>query len=399
VTQEIFDALQATLESRGASAFFDQLAEELTARKEHAQLFEILLMKKRHEIGLPIEGTDAVGELPEDVQREVEDYYVHACRRVGGLFLDGRDIPGAWPYFRSIDEPARVAEALEAWQAPTPPPAGETEEGARAKLDAILEIAIKEGVHPRRGFELLLSQHDVCRAITAFEHQLPATGKHKEECGALLVKRLYQDLVESVSKDVAAAGDLRALMAGHPEIFSKGECHVDASHLRSVVRIAGCIRDRGVLELAVQLAEYGRRLPRALQGPESPPFDDFFADWRIFFLALLGTGADGAVRYFRQKADRAYMDGQGKHLPGEALTALLEGLGRHAEALEAHLKYLSSCRETSPMAPPLIALCEKARDFSSLLRKAREKGDFLQFALAAVKGAGAAAEGSQREQR
>src|SRR2546426_1202773 len=206
MNEPTFDALEGAVQSEGIPALFDQLANILRAEKKYPQLFEALLMKKRHELGLPLQGGDTLRDLPEEKQIEVENYYVDVCRTVGGLFLDGGDIVASWPYFRAIDEPKLVAEAIEKWQPPTATAGSgpESYEAAGSITDAIVDIALNQGANPRRGYELVLSQYGVCRAITVFEHQMPFSGEVKEGCGVLLVSRLYHDLLESVKADVAA---------------------------------------------------------------------------------------------------------------------------------------------------------------------------------------------------
>ena len=65
MSDDSFSALEATVSDKGLEAAFDQLAERLTAEKKYPQLFEALLMKKRHKLGLPVEGTDSIGDETE----------------------------------------------------------------------------------------------------------------------------------------------------------------------------------------------------------------------------------------------------------------------------------------------------------------------------------------------
>jgi tetratricopeptide (TPR) repeat protein len=405
-----FDALEATVQRAGIPALFDQLAEVLRAEKKYPQLFEALLMKKRHELGLPLQGGDTLRDLPEDKQVEVENYYVEVCRTVGGLFLESGDIVAAWPYFRAIDEPKLVAEAIERWQPSSVAATGgpESYDAGGSLTDAIVDIALNQGAHARRGYELVLSQYGVCRAITVFEHQMPFTGEVKEECGVLLVNRLYHDLLESVRADVmsreSASGegvpgegasgtagvgdDLRKLIESRPWLFSSHGYHVDVSHLQSVVRISLGLRSREALEKALQMTEYGRRLARDFQSPDRPPFTDFYNDYRIFLQALLGTGIDGAVRYYAQQAERASPDEEGRHFPGEVLVYLLYRVGRYRDAIDAYLKHLKSTRAPLSIAPSLLELCERAGDYTKALETARDKGDLLQFAAGLVRKTG-----------
>ena len=67
--------------------------------------------------------------------------------------------------------------------------------------EAVIEIALQERVHPRKGFELILANYGICRAITFFE-QYPDR-KTREDCIRLLVRTLHHDLVESLKRVIA----------------------------------------------------------------------------------------------------------------------------------------------------------------------------------------------------
>ena len=399
MSDDSFSSLEETLGESGLEAGFDKLAALLRAEKKYPQLFEALLMKKRHEFGLPLEGTDSINDLPEEVQVDVENYYIEVCRIVGGLFLDDGNIPGAWPYFRAIEEPDKVARALDEWQ----PEEDSDDDEQLSLLDEIVDIALNQGANPRRGYDLVLSQYGVCRSITIFEHQFPYKGKVKSECGRMLVNRLYNDLVENVRADVEAHleqndpearsrippdADLRTLIQDRDWLFEGMGYHVDVSHLMAVVRVAGTLEDQESIDKGVQMAEYGRRLGRDFQHPDSPPFEDFYNDYRIFLRALKGEGVDGAVRYFTQAAERHSVDEEGRHFPGEVLVYLLHRAGRTEEAIDAHLKYMKQMGSNTTIAPSLAELCEATGDYSKMLEVAREEDNLLQFMTGLVKGRG-----------
>jgi hypothetical protein len=392
VSDNPFAVLEEAVAAGGPEAAFDKLAEVLQAGKKYPQLFEALLMKKRHALGLPILGTDSLLDLPEHLQAEVEDYYVEACRRVGGLYLEDGDIAGAWPYFRAIDEAKKVAAALDRW---VPPAVESGDEKASAQLEAIVDIALHQAAHPRRGFELVLAQYGVCRAITTYEHQFPVGGAAKEECGVLLVKRLHADLLASLKHDIAqregsapGEADIRKLIEERAWLFQGFGYHVDVSHLQSVIRIAAGLKDREALAFALELTEYGRRLPRDFQHPDRPPFTDFYSDYRIFFQALLGTGVDGAVRYFTMKVESQGQDEEARRFPAEVLVYLLYRVGRYREAIEAHRKYLKNAQGPASIAPSLLELCDRAGDHSQLLAASRERDDLLHYMAGLVRHAG-----------
>jgi tetratricopeptide (TPR) repeat protein len=157
------------------------------------------------------------------------------------------------------------------------------------------------------------------------------------------------------------------------------------SHLQSVIRIASGLKGQEELTLALEMAEYGRKLPRDFQNADRPPFEDFYNDYRIFLQALAGIGVDGAVRYFGAKAERAGPDEDGKHFPAEILVYLLYRVGRYREAIEAHRKFLRNSPRPLAAAPSLFDLCELQGDFTPLLEAARERGDLVEFTAGLVK--------------
>jgi hypothetical protein len=388
--QSAYQKLKEAADSEGVQSAFDELAAIFESEKKYPQLFDALLMKKRNSLGLPLEGAENLRDLPETTQAELEEYYVTICRRVGGLFLADGNVQAAWPYFRAIDEPQKVAKTIEKWN----PPEGDDDDGE--ETDVVIDIALGQGAHPTRGFELVLSQYGVCRAVTTFEHQFPHGPEVKQKCARLLVDRIYADLLENLLYDVktqkgkeAEQADIRSLVSAHPELFEGHGYHIDISHLQSVVRFSSILEKREGLDKALQLCEYGRKIPRDFQSPDPPPFDDFYNDYRIFFQALLGTGVDGAVRYFTQKADQAEVDEDGKHFPAEVLIHLLYRVGRYEDALDQHEKYLKDYRGALSVAPSLLELSDRMGSYERLLGIAEAREDLLQYAAALAKQAAA----------
>ena len=51
--------------------------------------------------------------MPKETEKAYQEATVDAAREVGSLFLEDGQIPAAWPYFRAIGEPAKVAEAID----------------------------------------------------------------------------------------------------------------------------------------------------------------------------------------------------------------------------------------------------------------------------------------------
>jgi len=396
MSDDPFSALETVIEGEGTEAALDKLAALLTEQKKYPQLFEALLMKKRYALGLPLQGTESISDLPPELQSEVEDYYIEVCRKIGDLFLKDGNISSAWPYFRAIDEPQGVKVALDAWKVE---PESDDEDQLN-QLDEIVDISLNQGANPVRGYDLVLENYGVCRAITIYEHQFPYKGEVLEQCGVMLTNRLYADLVENVRSDVRSRdegegdsetidkADLRGLIEGRDWLFEGFGYHVDISHLQSVIRTASRLTESDALEKAVQMAEYGRNLGRDFQHPDPPPFEDFYNDHRIYLRALKGEGVDGAIRYFTQAAERYNPDEEGQHYPGEVLVYLLHRTQRHSEAIDAYLKWLKDLSSQLSLAPDLRTLCEIAGDYTKLLETARDKDDLLQFATGLVGGQG-----------
>ena len=107
-------------------------------------------MQVRHRLGLPLIETEKVLDLDDERRQTYETAFRDAARETGDMFLAKGDIVNAWPYFKAIGEHAPVAAAIEH--------ATGTE-----NLDRLIEIAFREGVNPRKGFELLLEHHGIVR--------------------------------------------------------------------------------------------------------------------------------------------------------------------------------------------------------------------------------------------
>lgn len=375
MSDNAFDLVEQALQSGGSQAGFDFLARRFREEKNYPMLFEARLMKKRHELGLPLLQSGPLEDLPHDKEHEYEAAFIEAAHEVGDLFLADGDIQRAWPYFRAIGETAPVAEAIERVQ---------PQEG----MDPIIEIAFYERVHPRKGFELILANYGTCRAISSFE-QYPVR-KGREECIRLLVRTLHAELAESLKRAIAEhegqapdAQSIRALIAGRDWLFEGNSYHLDSSHLAAVLRFSLDLNDRETLALALELAEYGTRLSPLFQYRGDPPFQNVYEDHAIYLRALLGEGADAAVAHFRRKVADADPN-QASTAPAQMLVLLLARLKRYSEAIEVSLEHLSQVEPNQLVCPSVLQLCQMAGDHERLRMLARERGDLLGFAAAAL---------------
>src|SRR5215510_14211561 len=104
MTDNAFDLIDQALRSGGPEAGFDLLAHKVLEEKNYPLLFEARLLKKRHELGLPLIQVDDSAPMPPDTRREYDKAFIDAAREVGGLFLADGNIQRAWPYFRAIGD-------------------------------------------------------------------------------------------------------------------------------------------------------------------------------------------------------------------------------------------------------------------------------------------------------
>ncbi len=366
---DLFPPLEGLLEHEDPTAGFDFLIDRLLSTGEYGLVFEARLMKQRFRLGLPLVQTNSIDS--DDYQQAM----LEAARETGSLFLASGNIERAWPYFRAINEPARVADAI----------AGISPDTAS---DALIAIAFQEGVHPLKGLEFILARHGICRGITSFSMQPVA--KDRELCIALLAQNLHAEIVSRVGRAIedregspAASSSLVELMNGRDWLFGEWDYYVDTSHLVSVVPYCVDVADRAVLELFHELCEYGRHLSPQFQPREAPPFEDLFGAYGHYIQALLGNDAERHVDYFRQQVAGCDPETAGD-APARILVRLLVALNRPAEALPV---LLESVLENVPYGAPVpsaLQLCYQANDFARMEALARERGDVLSYFAAGI---------------
>jgi len=375
MSDNTFELVEEALRTGGSQAGFDFLARRFREEKNYPLLFEARLMNNRHKLGLPLIYSEPAGDLSDDVRSVYEQGFTEAAREAGGLFLADGDIPRAWSYFRAVGESAPVAAAIEKLEAT---------EG----MEAIIEIAFHERVNPRKGFELILSNYGVCRAITTFQQYPSREGR--QECLRVLVERLYGELVESLRHSITrregSTPETRAvagLIAGRDWLFEDNCYYVDTTHVVSVLQFSLESTDRETLGRAWELAEYGQRLAPMFHYRGEPPFQNIFADHAAYLRVLLGEDVEASLAHFRQKLAESDPNQAGE-APAQVLVGLLARLGRHEEAIEVSLAHLRDLNPSQLACPSAVQLCQQAGHFTRLKELAREQGDLLSFAAAAL---------------
>lgn len=375
-----FDTLDAALRDGGPEAALDRLLAHLEEHGPPRALLDAMLLKARHDLGLPPILDGGLSELPEPQRNRYEDRYVAAIRHVGGKLLDSGDLAAAWPYFRLLGETAPLQQALEAYQ-PT-----EADEG----LGPIIDIAFNQGAHPRRGFELILEHYGVCSAITAFEH-LPPDEAVRGPCIVRLIRTLHEQLTSSLRADLGRRGQvvpkegtpLAQLIAGKPWLLADDAYHIDISHLGSVVRLAPLAGDPEAIRLALDLTAYGRELSPRYRYEGDPPFENLHEDHAVYLAALLGEDVDAAVTHFREKLPTPDPDGSpAETVPAQVLVRLLEHTGRLDDAIAVATEHLANVPDSGLFCTPLAVLCRRAGRLDHLATEARRRGDLVPYAAA-----------------
>jgi hypothetical protein len=388
-----FDELEQTLAAVGPAAAIDHLCADLRANKDYTALFYALLMKKRHELGVSPIPTGSAQDLPAAAHAAYEEAIREAGRLVGGLFLRDRNLPQAWLYFRMLGETEPMRQALEQYE----PQEGED-------LQPIVQIAFYEGVHPKRGLDLILSRFGICNAITTLSNpELGHPADVRQYCLQRLVRALYAELRERLTAEVArqegqppaeaaappdTPGVVRRLIAGRDWLFGDDFYHIDVSHLSSVVQMSLHLTPCPELGLARELCAYGQRLSGRFLGAGEPPFEEQYHAYDHYLSVLTGENVEQGLSYFREQVEKNDLEAVGTY-PAEVLVTLLLRLNRPAEALAVSRKYLATVDPRRLTCPSITELCQQTGDYRTLAGVAREQGDpvhFLAGLLAATKG-------------
>jgi hypothetical protein len=379
-----FDALQQELQTGGAAGVFDRLIEAHIERKDYHPNIDARLLKKKHELGLPLHRPTSFDDVPGEVRDEFEKAYTNAAREAGEWLLKEGKPGQAWMYFHAIRETEPVAAVVRAFAIPA--------EGASQESEEMIDLALFKGLAPAKGVELMLRTHGTCSTITSLDQQFHnLKAEDRAACAAILVRSLHADLLHSVQHDVSKrmpfappVKTLRELIAGREWLFADNNYHIDVSHLNATVRFARALAlETPELALALDLTEYGAHLSPQFQYAGDPPFDDFYPAHREFFRFLANDGRDEALAYFRRKLEQEPEDAN-KPIIAYVLVDLLVRVKRYDEALPLAEQYLLPADEN--FADSFAEMCREAGRYDALLRTAERRGDLVGYAAAVLEG-------------
>lgn len=383
-----FRQLAAEIASRGVDAALATLAASLKEQANYRDLFTVRQMQARHKLGLPIIDIGQTRDLADPLCTQLEDEYIVACREVGLLLLAEGKLREAWMYLQISGDKAAVRERLAAIEP--------TDENR----NEIIELALYEGVWPRRGLELILASHGICNTITTLDGMLPNLSREEQsEAAGLLVRNLHANLLENVRADIErqqgkppAETTLAELLADRDWLLAGGNYHIDTSHLSSVVRFARMSDDVETLRLAVDLTEYGQRLHTQFQFAAEEPFADYYPSHGLFLGALLAQAEhsltaegparadviDRAIPFFRERAERTDIQASGTAAI-EFYISLLARLKRFDLAMDELNHLIPAGQPTMGIAPHLWELAERSGSYAKMAEICQGRGDLVGY--------------------
>ncbi|QVL34456.1 hypothetical protein KIH39_11270 [Telmatocola sphagniphila] len=372
-----FEKLQEVLKSEGPLSAADWLCAKLESNQDYPALFYALLMKKRIELGISPFPAGPSSDIPREYHEAYEEAIRTAGRKVGELFLAKNDFPRAWTYFNMLGETQLIVDALEKY-----------EPGPEENIQPLIEVALYHQVNIPRGFDLIVDRYGICNAITTysgfdFSKNLPA----RQHCIQKLVRSLHAQLVERIRNDLETRGEtvpagasIPIMLEGREYLFEDGAYHIDTSHLNSIVEFSLHLENCPELNLASELALYGSRLSGSFQNQMDPPFENSYADYKVYLDILRGVDVEAGLKHFRDKIDPAFSEEF--TLPAEIYVNLLLRLGRMDEARAIAKKYLSEVQGRQMACPGVYELCLQVKDFQGLSDAARSRADGVSFLAA-----------------
>jgi hypothetical protein len=369
-----YERLQSALASRGPAAAIDELVAELRAAEDFQGLFYALLMKKRVELGVSPFPTGPATELPTHTHEPYESAIREAGRHVGKLLLERKEYAKAWAFFRMLNEPEPMREALEAF---TPGPDDD--------VYPVIEIAWQNGLLPQKGFDLVLDRHGICSAITMVSgSDLSSNPDLREYCITKLAQALHAQLTERLRTDLIGRGitlpihaTLPQLVELDPALFADDAYHIDTSHLSSVVQMSTHLPPGAGANCARELCTYGRKLAPNLQGNNDAPFEENYDDFLAYLNVIAGENVEANLKRFEEKAAREAAEGA--TYAAQVYVNLLLKANRPAEALAAAKRFLLAEDDRNLICPGVNELARKANDFAALSEAAKARNDPVNF--------------------
>ncbi|MFO0939029.1 MAG: hypothetical protein U0798_21210 [Gemmataceae bacterium] len=377
LSPELFSRL-GQLASSDPSAAADLLIQELSDGQDPKALFYAYLLKARVGYGANPYPTGSAHDLPVEVHEAYETQIREASRNVGSLLLEKREIAKAWPFFELIGEIEPVRKAIEQYH-----PAEDED------AYPVIDVAWRVGVHPEKGFDLLLGQQGICSTITMMSGtDLSQKPDLRDACLGKLVFALHKQLGERIRGDLEQRGrpapeDVAWKTLLTDDLFAEESYHIDLSHLQSVVQMAMHLPNGPALDAVRDLCEYGKRLsPNLKRQASDPPFDESYDSYLTYFNIVAGIDVDSGIEYFHFKAAAGMAEGM--TYPACVLVNLLIRIGRDQQALAVAKEFFAGFSPHELSCPGVVELARKVGDFDAAALAARQSGDAVTFLASTI---------------
>ncbi len=379
-TQTPFDQLTRIAKESGVEKTLDFMEHRFRTEQEYYKLFEVLKMRCRYRLGLPLIYSRQPDALSPQQQTQLEDALISACREVGTLLIKDGRIQEGWMYLQPVGDRELSEKLLSAVEV------------NEDNVDTLIEIAVSQGAAPALGYELLLKHYGTCNAITTFDTQAMRFDRSVQQAMAQrLLRHLYDELrdnlrhaIQAENKSVAEAASLAEMLHEHPWLTAGGGHHIDTTHLASAMRIARSVDHPDDLQKALELADYGSQLHQDFQYPSPPPFEDTYLDHRLFYRGLLGQGVDETLAHFRDKCESTDTEQYGP-VAIETLVDFLVRCGRNTEAIEVLTGQLLGKFESMGIAPQVFDIARSDEQLQIVSDFYRDQDDLLGFAIGVLK--------------
>ena len=265
----------------------------------------------------------SIERLSSKQQKELDEGLIDACQTVGTLLFREGNLEHGWAYLQPVGN-RTLNESLVREVKVTD-----------QNLELLIDISLNQAAAPDYGYALTLSHFGTCNAITALGiHGSQFDRKTQAIMATQLLRHVYDEVLQGVKQDIEKNqqtarpdANLRNLLAEHPWLVEQQACHLDATHLSSLMNIARLTTATADHEIALQLTEYGAGFPEDLQYKSSPPLENTYPDHQMFFNALMGNNVDAAVSHFKQKC-LALTEGPNSQFATEANEILIDFLYR-----------------------------------------------------------------------
>ena len=382
MTSTPFDQLLRISETEGVEKSLDFLEHHFRKDKDYFKLFEVMKMRCRHKLDLPLIYSQQPDDLTEPQQRELEDGLLNACREVGTLFFKSSMIQEGWMYLQPVGD-KQLNEKLVRSIKPN-----------EDNIDTLIEIAVSQGAAPAYGYELLLDNYGTCNGITSFDSQAARFDAGvQRQMASRLVHHIHDELRENIrswiqeskqDSNLKPDSTLSEMIESFPELTADGTHHIDTTHLSSAMRIARVLEEPSEISIARELANYGSKLAEEFQYPSAAPFEDTYLDHGLYFSALLGDQVDQAVEHFKSKTKTVDAQQYGP-VADETLVDLLVRVGRTDEALSVATERLMGNESAMGIAPSAFDIARDSVQLQRLRDVYRSQDDLLGFAVAVLK--------------